>query len=377
MHIDTEDSKQLLAEVGRFARGRIADATARPDAPIESVLLEELTREANNLGILSLATAEFGFSIWEHCHQAEAMAFNIGALRHIGYANPGVAFAWHRIALARSLAEQVGFELDEVNILGTTLVSTGHYGLARTSVSRWLKAIDLQDDEVGLLTDWLDRRAHATTVYAPQAWQTMLWPIWRSGRIAWQLVGRDSLEVKPCQAQHGLDELSSFQVRGTSASGEIRAPDDEESRFIYGRLLKMDMIGLLAIAAGALVRGQELARNYSTIRKQGGKIIASHSAVQQMLSEIEVARHQADVALDAFARPIDEIDPGAVAATRASTHTLLCHAANQVMQVHGGIGYMREVGPEKLVRDQNMLKLLAGGTREVYSFLAGWIGEFA
>jgi alkylation response protein AidB-like acyl-CoA dehydrogenase len=47
------------------------------------------------------------------------------------------------------------------------------------------------------------------------------------------------------------------------------------------------------------------------------------------------------------------------------------------MQVHGGIGYMREVGPEKLVRDQNMLKLLAGGTREVYSFLAGWIGEFA
>ncbi|MBK9236843.1 MAG: hypothetical protein IPO19_12810 [Rhodoferax sp.] len=59
---------------------------------------------------------------------------------------------------------------------------------------------------------------------------------------------------------------------------------------------------------------------------------------------------------------------------RASTSPALCHAANQVMQVHGGIGYMRDAGPEKLLRDQNMLKLMSGGTREIHTFLAGWTG---
>ena len=96
-----------------------------------------------------------------------------------------------------------------------------------------------------------------------------------------------------------------------------------------------------------------------------------------MLGDIEIARLHADVALASFARPIDDIDAGAVAATRVSAHALLCDAANQVVQLHGGIGYMCEAGPEKIVRDQNMLKLQAGGTREAHAFLAGWIGAFA
>lgn len=377
MLVEREELNLMLAEVGRFARERVAVAAARPEAPIDVAVLEQLSQEAAGIGILAPVAGESGFGIWEHLDHAESMAFSLGALRHLGHANPGVAFAWHRSALARSVAGQLALHPGSAGLLGTTIVCTGHYGLARTSAARWLKSSTLDHEEVVLLADWLDRKAHSTTVVAPCTWQALLWPVWSDGRIAWQLAHRDRLDVRPCRAQHGLDEMSAFRVRDASSPTEITSQEDAASRLIYGRALKLDMIGLMAIAAGALARGQELATDYAAIRRQGGKIIGAHAAVQRMLSEIEVARHSADAALVSLARPIDEIDAGAVAATRISTHALLCDAANQVMQVHGGIGYMREAGPEKLVRDQNMLKLQAGGTREAHSFLAGWIGAFA
>ena len=151
----------------------------------------------------------------------------------------------------------------------------------------------------------------------------------------------------------------------------------ETSRTLFSHMLKLDMLGLLAIGAGALDHGQALARAYAAIRRQGGSAIAAHPAVQHMLSDIEIARHRIDMALAALAQPVDTLDAGAVAAARANIAPALCHAANQVMQVHGGIGYMRDAGPEKLVRDQNMLKLASGGTRDLHAFLAGWTGACA
>jgi acyl-CoA dehydrogenase len=374
MVIDTEDSRQMLEEVGRFARERIAGLTSRPESPIEPAQLAQLTQEACDLGILPVSTSENGFSIWEHSDDAQAMAFNMGALRHIAHASPGIAFSWHRMGLARSVAVQLDLALGETELQGTLLAPTGHYGLARTSLARWLKAVELQAEDKSMLSDWLDRGANTTTICAPRNWLSILWPVWSGDRIAWQHIDRVRLDAMPVTAMHGFDELDGFAVSQSLSSGKIIEMDTEKSRLTYARLLKMDMLGLLAIGGGALDRGQGLARDYTTIRKQGGKKIAEHPAVQHMLSDIEIARHHIDMALAAFARPVDDLDAGAIAATRASMSTALCHAANQAVQIHGGIGYMRDVGPEKLVRDQNMLKLMTGGVRDIPSFLAGWTG---
>ena len=377
MNMDTEDSRQLLDEVGRFARERIAGLTSRPESPVEPALLAQLTQEACELGILPLSTSAEGFSIWEHSEDAQAMAFNTGALRQIAHASPGIAFAWHRMALTRFVAVQIGLTLEAIDLQGTLLVPTGHYGLARTSLAKWLKTVELQADDRNLLSDWFDRSANTSSICTPHHWTSILWPVWCDDRIAWQQADRSGLTVRAVGPLHGLDELAGFAVSQPLQSGKIIETDLETSRLIYVRLLKMDMLGLLAIGGGALDRGQELARDYAAIRKQGGKVIAGHSAVQHMLSDIEITRHQLDMALAAFARPLDELDAGAIAATRASMSGALCHAANQVVQVHGGIGYMRDAGPEKLVRDQNMLKLMSGGAREIHSFLAGWTGAYA
>lgn len=377
MDIDHEDLKHLLAEVGRFAAERIAGATQRPESPMRPDMLEQLTHEAIELGVLSLSPDGDGLGLWEHGDDAHAMAFNIGTLRHLGRANAGIAFSWHRTALAHELSRQLGFGQDVARPLGTAFVPTGHYGLARTSLARWIKTPQPQPDDLVLLADWFDRDVHAVPLCAMTSWQSLLWPVWRNGTVAWQLAERRVLAVESCRPQHGFDELAAFTVRHAGAAGELRLPEAETSRRLYARVLKMDMIGLLAIGAGAIARAQQMASSYAAVRRQGGKLIGEHPAVQQLLSEIEVARQQAESMLAMFACPIDETDLGVVAAARAAAHDALCHAANQAVQVHGGIGYMRDSGPEKILRDQNMLKLQAGGTREAYSFVAGWTGEQA
>jgi len=374
MYMDAEDSLQLLEGVGRFARERIASMAKRPQSPINADQLAMLTQEASELGILPLATEEEGFGIWQHTDAAQAMRFNIGAMRHIAYASPGVAFAWHRLALARWVSARLGLAVGPNDLQGMLLVPTGHYGLGRNSLARWLKAGALSRQDTDMLSDWLNRGAHASTIYAPKDWQSLVWPVWLDEQIAWQHVARKDLDVRSDHAQHGLDELTGFTVLQTSTAGQTIKQEEDVSRRAYANMLKLDMLGLLAIGAGALDRGQALAREYAGIRKQGGKLIAEHPAVQHMLSDIEITRHKVGMALAALARPVDELDVGAVAATRASTSPALCHAANQVMQLHGGIGYMRDAGPEKLLRDQNMLKLMSGGTREIHAFVAGWTG---
>ena len=201
-----------------------------------------------------------------------------------------------------------------------------------------------------------------------------VWPVWLDDQIAWRYVERKDLDVTAGNAQHGFDELMGFVVRQLSTAGKTIKPGPDASRGIYAKTFKLDVLGLLSIGAGALDRGQALARDFAGIRKQGGKGIAEHPAVQHMQSDIEIARHSVDMALAAFSQPVDELDVRTVAAARANLGPALCHAANQAVQVHGGIGYMRDAGAETLLRDQNMLKLIAGGTREIHAFLAGWTG---
>lgn len=376
--LDMHDVVALLAEVESFALQRIAAATERPETTLTNDTLTQLSTEAAELGLIPGNGVDAGFALWEHCDGANSMAFNVGLLEHIGYANAGVAFAWHRASLARNVATALGVDAPGNHVLGSSIVTTGHYGLAQSHLGRFLGAQASNSGNIDetLLSDWLDRQ-HATTVLAPASWETLLWPVWHAGHIRWQLNSRDALEVASCRAQHGLNELSSFAVRQSADGASELLPTNADDRKFYERTLKLDMLGLLAIGTGAIRRARTYAVDYAAIRKQGGKLIASHPAVQHMLGEIDMTQRQAHGMLQRLAQPVDELALADVATARASTHVALCHAANQAMQVFGGIGYMRNAGPEKLVRDQNVLKLQVGGLREIPLMLAGLSGGLA
>ncbi|MYM97068.1 acyl-CoA dehydrogenase family protein [Duganella vulcania] len=371
--LDADDVAALLSEVDAFAAQRIAAAVERPEAPISHDTLTALSTEAAELGLIPAPGAAPGYALWEHCDHANAMQFNLGLLQLVARANAGVAFAWHRSALARSAAALSGAHIAGQSVLDTALVTTGHLGLARTELARFLRPHGPRADGA-LLADWLDRRRHGTTVITTASWRHLVWPVWHGDTIRWQCAAREQLQVEPRRAQHGLDELAAFSVRLAPDADTALLPEAGDARLAYERMLKLDMLGLMAIGAGALRHAWELAAGYAAIRKQGGKLIGDHPAVQIMLGEIEMAWQQASGALARLSRPVDDLPLDEVAAQRAATHGALCHGANQGVQVHGGVGYMRDVGAEKIVRDQNMLKLLAGGTREIPLLLNGLCG---
>src|SRR5690606_28967605 len=142
---------------------------------------------------------------------------------------------------------------------------------------------------------------------------------------------------------------------------------DEQARALYANALRQEWLGLTAIGLGLLERGGELAREYAAIRSQGGKRIGEHPAVQAMLGEIRSAVRQVELKLNGLRqRAVAEL-----ATLRLSASEQLVHACHQVIQIHGGIGYMRDTGPEKFLRDQNMLRLASGGVFDLPLFIQG------
>jgi hypothetical protein len=370
MSFSREDVEQILAETGSFAFDRVGAATARPEAPLDSAAFGGLTVEAFELGLLS--SAGEGFGLWSDIDQAEGLAISVGILRQLGVVNAGVAFAWHKAALAAHAARALGFETAVDGAAMTLFAATGHFGLARTGLAKWLAAKPLDAEEECVLHDWLDRAANGAIVVGPDDWGAILWPVWAKDQIAWRLDARDQLDVRPLGKAHGFDELSAFEIRLRPDASNDRMRFAADSRRFLQRILKMEAIALLAIGCGAARHAQAIAEAYVAIRRQGGKLIIQHPAVQLSIGQIEAACFAAESALKSFERPLDDIDLGETFSARLNLHPALTEAASEAMQVHGGVGYMRDTGPEKILRDQNVLRQSLGGMRAAAQWLAAW-----
>lgn len=360
------DVDLFLEEARRFLRQRLEPLVSRPESLMTPAQQLALTNEAIELGLLPAAGQEPGFGLWEQPDEVANTRFSLGLLELTAAINAGISFSWHRYSLAIRLARQAGLTTGTAP-LALTLHPTGHFGLGRSSLARWLAGKPDPDDQ-SMLADWLDRHSHPATIMAPQAWQQVIWPVWQEGEIEWQLVDRSGLIVGPPHPQHGLNELSAYQVHcSTSCSDDSTARAEH-----YDVLLAADALGLSAIALGLNSHGDQLALDYASLRRQGGDIIRRHPAVQQMLADIQQAGWQVRTLLDGLAGPANHLSLPSALMIRTQAHTQLGHAANQVMQVHGGIGYMQDCGPEKLLRDQNTLRSAAGGIRDIPLFVHAW-----
>jgi len=118
----------------------------------------------------------------------------------------------------------------------------------------------------------------------------------------------------------------------------------------------------LGIAQGAF----DAAVKYAMERRQFGKPIAEFQAVQFMLSDmalkIQAARH---LVYDAAWRKDNGLPygkEGAMAKLYASEASTWC--ADRAIQVHGGMGYMREMPVERYYRDAKLMEI-GEGTSEI------------
>lgn len=122
-----------------------------------------------------------------------------------------------------------------------------------------------------------------------------------------------------------------------------------------------------AIGLGIAKRSLEEAILYAKSRVQGGKPIIEHQAVKMkiasMLEKAATAEHTiynvSRILEEKFPPPIEDSSIAKVVGADAAVHNAL-----EAIQVFGGLGYMREMGVEKLLRDAKLIQIYEG-TNEV------------
>jgi alkylation response protein AidB-like acyl-CoA dehydrogenase len=113
--------------------------------------------------------------------------------------------------------------------------------------------------------------------------------------------------------------------------------------------------------------------DYMKIRTQGGRKLAEHQGLQWMLADMSVAR---DAARGLTQRAIDAIVRGERGTMEASAAKLfateaLARVVDAAVQIHGGMGYMREAGIETTYRDARIVRIYEGSSEIQRNIIAG------
>ena len=369
--ITDDDFALLVAEVQRFCERTVRPLCAARGDSLSTQQVEALQRQAAEIGLLNFEP-EPALGLWEMHERARGRWFSLAALRALAAVDAGVAFHFHQLALGGLLSRELQLDCQ----VPTTVCLQGSFGLGRTSLARLLLGKPLSDDDRAILADYFAPRACVPLlVQAADTWQRLLVPcLDEEHGLTWRGFDRAGLELEELPHSHGLDSTRTWEWFFDSAGGSAQIVlADPSARQSYQRLLQINAQALLAIALGAVQSGHSRAVEYAGVRRQGGCLIQEHPAVQQMLFRCQSIVWTVEQLLAGLAaQDISTIGLAKSFAARAVAHPLLCEAANDVLQVFGGLGYIRETGIERIVRDVNSLRLLAGTPDELLLFLAQW-----
>jgi len=135
----------------------------------------------------------------------------------------------------------------------------------------------------------------------------------------------------------------------------------------YVQALKTLTMGRVTIAArccGMMDRLIERCVEYMKTRVQGGKKLAEHQGLQWMLADMGVQR---DASRLLTWRAIERMVRGERGTLEASAAKLyateaLAKVVDCAVQIHGGMGYMREAGIETVYRDARITRIYEGSS---------------
>lgn len=187
-----------------------------------------------------------------------------------------------------------------------------------------------------------------------------------SRRMTAFIVERDTpgIEVAPKEKKLGLlaSEINGISFDDVVVSDAHVLGEPGGGFGVAMSLLATGRIGIAAQAVGIAQAALDAGLAYAKERKQFGKAIAEYQAIQwklaDMATEIDAARllvRQAALMKDAGLNHVRQASQAKLYASE-----LASRAAGHAVQIHGGYGYIRDFGVERLYRDAKATELYEG-----------------
>jgi len=191
--------------------------------------------------------------------------------------------------------------------------------------------------------------------------------------------GTKGLEIGKNDQKMGLHGSTTAQLyfHSMRVPGSQRVGDEGQGFKIALGTLDMGRLGLAAHSVGIAQRLLDASAQYAKSRVQFGKPIATNQAIQWMLADAATEIHAARLMVyDAAARA----DKGERITQRAAMAKLfatemLGRVADNAVQVHGGMGYMRELWVERAYRDARITRIYEGTSEVQRMVIAGALLE--
>ena len=125
-------------------------------------------------------------------------------------------------------------------------------------------------------------------------------------------------------------------------------------------------LGAATVALGIAQGAYELGLKYATERKQFGKPISAYQGIRWKLADMALRLDAARLLIHRCAARAGRNFPDAYEAAKAKTFAAETaqYVTSEALQIHGALGYSRQVPLERMVRDARMFAI-GGGTLEM------------
>jgi acyl-CoA synthetase (AMP-forming)/AMP-acid ligase II/alkylation response protein AidB-like acyl-CoA dehydrogenase/acyl carrier protein len=137
-------------------------------------------------------------------------------------------------------------------------------------------------------------------------------------------------------------------------------------------------LGIGGICVGAMKRCAQLMGRYAARREIASGRLADNPVTVARLQELTSAIFASEALVYALAARLDRgaaVPPEAYLACKTSTTELLGVAADQLVQMLGGRGYIEANGAPQILRDARVLRILEGPTETLYAHLGAALAQ--
>jgi acyl-CoA dehydrogenase len=138
------------------------------------------------------------------------------------------------------------------------------------------------------------------------------------------------------------------------------------------RSLSKGRLHIAGLCVGAAQRLLDESVSYAASSKQGGRPIGEFQLIQAMLAEMRTGLDAGRALVLDAARRYDSGEDRKIGPSTSKLFCaeMVCRSADQAVQIHGGMGYMRGTTVERIARDVRVMRIYEG-TSEIQKLIIG------